>query len=83
MVIPHITLVHRRPDIYPDPLAFRPERFLDPRGRDLHLDPVRRRRQTLPRRRFPGRRGTITLERHPLPTTIESHAAAHAHAPAT
>ncbi len=32
LVIPHITLVHRRPDLYPDPLAFRPERFLDTRA---------------------------------------------------
>jgi cytochrome P450 family 135 len=32
LVIPHITLVHRRPDLYPEPLAFRPERFLDTRA---------------------------------------------------
>ncbi len=32
-VAPSIYLVHRRADIYPDPLAFRPERFLsDPPG---------------------------------------------------
>jgi cytochrome P450 len=28
-VAPCVHLVHRRPDIYPDPLAFRPERFLE------------------------------------------------------
>ncbi len=32
MVVPHITLVHRRPELYPDPLSFRPERFLDTRA---------------------------------------------------
>jgi cytochrome P450 family 135 len=32
LVVPHITLVHRRADLYPDPLAFRPERFLDSRA---------------------------------------------------
>jgi cytochrome P450 len=28
-VTPSIYLLHRRPDLYPDPLAFRPERFLE------------------------------------------------------
>jgi cytochrome P450 len=28
LVVPFIALVHRRPDIYPDPDVFRPERFL-------------------------------------------------------
>lgn len=32
MIIPYITLVHRRADLYPDPLAFRPERFLETRA---------------------------------------------------
>jgi cytochrome P450 family 135 len=32
MVMPYITLVHRRPDLYPDPLTFRPERFLGTRA---------------------------------------------------
>jgi cytochrome P450 family 135 len=32
MVVPHITLVHRRADLYPEPFAFRPERFLDTRA---------------------------------------------------
>jgi cytochrome P450 len=31
-VAPCIYLMHRRPDIYPDPLAFRPERFLEGQG---------------------------------------------------
>ena len=28
-VAPCIYLMHRRPDVYPDPLSFRPERFLE------------------------------------------------------
>jgi len=31
-VAPCIYLVHRRPDLYPDPDAFRPERWIDPDG---------------------------------------------------
>jgi cytochrome P450 len=32
ILAPCIHLVHRRPDVYPDPTAFRPERFLEGQG---------------------------------------------------
>jgi len=32
LVVPYIMVVHRRADLYPDPLAFRPERFLGTRA---------------------------------------------------
>ena len=32
VVVPSIYLMHRRPDIYPDPTQFRPERFLEQRA---------------------------------------------------
>ncbi|PTL60651.1 cytochrome P450 [Paraconexibacter algicola] len=35
-VAPCIHLLHRRPDAWPDPHAFRPERFLDDGGRDAY-----------------------------------------------
>ena len=46
----NIFAAHRREDAYPQPLEFRPERFLDVASRDLLLDPVRRRCAAVPGR---------------------------------
>ena len=53
-VTPAIWLAHTRPDAYPDPYAFRPERFLERPPSTYTLDPVRGRRAALPRRRVRG-----------------------------
>ena len=43
VVTPSILLAHHRPDLYPNPMAFRPERFLECRRVGAaHVDPVRR-----------------------------------------
>ena len=51
-VTPSIHLVHRDPDDLPGARRFLPERFLEQPARHLHLDPLRRRRPPLPRRRL-------------------------------
>jgi hypothetical protein len=46
-VAPCVHLVHRRPDIYPEPLRFRARAFPRTPGRHLHMDSLRRRRAAL------------------------------------
>ena len=50
VVSPCVYLTHRRPDVWPEPEAFRPDRFVDRARGPLHLLPVRRRPASLPGR---------------------------------
>ncbi len=52
VVMPSIYLAHTRQDSYPDPHAFRPERFLDGGPGDVQLDSLRRWHPPLHRRRL-------------------------------
>ena len=52
---------------YPEPYAFRPERFLDKPPVDLRVDPVRRRRPPLPRRGVRRVRDARRARRDPAP----------------
>ena len=85
MVVPFITLVNRRPDLYDEPLAFRPERFLTRKPRHLLLDPVRRRRRRCIGAAFAlteARTVLRTILRTPprtLPPARGTHRASHRH----
>lgn len=84
VVVPFITLLHRRPDIYPDPLAFNPERFLDERPGRVHLDTVWRRGTPLHRRAVRASRDARGDAHHPQRTPVHPGPGARrgAHAPA-
>ena len=68
-LIANAYLLHHDPDVYPDPYAFRPERFVGEQARHLHLDPVRRRPPPLHRRRLRDARdeGRIARRLRALP----------------
>ncbi len=50
LVLPAIAAVHVRPDLYPEPFEFRPERFIDGQPESYAWIPVRGRRAALHRR---------------------------------
>ena len=79
---PAIWLTHTRADLYPEPFAFRPERFLEDGPDDLRLDPLRRRRPPLPRRRLRRVRDADRPARgaHPL-RAAQGQPGARAHRP--
>ncbi len=60
-----ITLMHRRADLYDEPLRLPARALPGGQARDLRLDPVRRRRAALPRRAVRHLRDAARAERDP------------------
>ncbi len=67
MIAPYITLLHRRPEALPRPTRLPPRAFPKHPRRHLHLDPLRRRTQTMHRRRLLPHRGANRAQDHRAP----------------